>query len=539
MMNKWQYSNSQSLNIPNTGIYLWIQALVIFGMAFYIRSRFMDWPLRFDEYYHILAARSWAIDGSFSILDGEYRRVPLFTTLVGWLFSIFGESIEIARLPSLLAGSLNVLLIFLFVNRQVGIIAAWISSLLFIFDPGSIDLSTQVRFYTIQGVLFWLAAILLFYGSHQSVSLHLRLGMVLIIVPALILAKHLQPITLIGIAGLVVWIIFEHGAKLAGIIRRFSLTHTALTVFIGVSVCAFIFLLRDDIGNILERYKSAPYWLQEAKDRPLYYHSLLMSQYPLLWSFFPIAALLALRSYKRIVGYCFVMFITLLLLHSFAGSKLLRYFNYAFPFLFIIWGIFLAGMFQASRNSLLDTISGRLGGYRQTIANLSVIILFSYSILSINFHTYHQTKRSMHQSEMDIGGWASAESLLKQLADHVDIVMVTDNNRAIYYIGRYDYAITPSLIRGTDTGREFGKDLRNGGHIIAKPQSISRILDCTDSGLFVSGQKRWNAIGEEGIDILLERTREIQTPGELGLIVRSWRSPNRNHVPECEDLPRR
>ena len=542
-MIRWQYSNSQSLTIPNTSVSLWLQGLVIFVIALFIRSSFLDWPLRFDEFYHILAARSWAIDGSFTILEGEYTRVPLFTALVGWLFSTFGESIEIARLPSLLAGSLNVLLIYLFVNRYVGITAALIAALFFIFDPVAISLSTQVRFYALQGLLFWIAAILVFYGTHHSICLHHRLRIALIIFPVLMLAAYLQPITLIGGVGFAVWIIIEHRTVIVDLFRRFVLTHPAWSALIGLTLFTVLLLTKNSISDIWVMYRHAPGWLMEYKDNPLFYPYQLIKQYPIFWSFFPVAAMFAIKSNKRIVVFCSVMFITLLLLHSFAGSKYPRYFNYALPFFFIIWGIFLADVFQTFRDLVTQNMPKRLGEHRKISGNVVAITLFAYAILSLSAATYYQRTKYLQTLEASKGKWISAEPLLKQLANQVDIVMVTDNNRAIYHIGRYDYAISPSVVRETETGKEFGRDSRDGGHIIGTAQSIEKILDCTKSGIFVSSERKWRnatfGIDNEGADILLERTQIVQTPSEWDLIIRFWRSPNRNDTPECNDIPRR
>ena len=541
MLNKWRSIYFHPHTFPKPDIYHWILGLIIFGLAFFVRYQFVGKSPDFDEYYHLLAARSWAENGTFTILEGEYTRGYFYTILVGWFFSMFNESIEIARLPSLLAGSLNVLVVFLFVSRNAGITAALITSLFFIFDPVAVDLSTQVRFYAIQGLLFWIVAVLVFYSTHPAISIHLRLGMILTILPILALAAHLQRITLIGVTGFAVWIFIEHGKKIIGIVRHSLKTRTVWVVVIGLTFFSIIYMFKGDIHDIWERYLSAPGWLQEKKHQTLYYPYQLLKQYPLFWSFFPIAVLLVIKSHKRIVVYCLVMFATLLLLHSFAGSKHPRYFNYALPFLFIIWGIFLAQIFRFFRDSLLEIIPVRTGAYRQVSINMVAIMLFSYSILSLNVANYYQMTKNFQKSLDSQGRWIYAEPLLKKLADQVDIVLVTASNRAIYHIGRYDYAISPSQVRETESEREFGRDPRSGRYAIGTVQSIKLILDCTESGLFVSAKNRWKnaiyGIDNEGVDILLENTNEVKIPDEWGLVIRSWKSQKNNHADKCKNLP--
>lgn len=113
----------------------------------------------YDDFYHLLAARSLLLDGSFSIGAGEYERASLFTRLVAMSTAVFGDSLTAGRVPAMLAGTLWVTAVFAWTRHVAGSAAAWGAGLLFAFDPGAIYLSQWVRFYTLHGLLIWIGAI--------------------------------------------------------------------------------------------------------------------------------------------------------------------------------------------------------------------------------------------------------------------------------------------------------------------------------------------------------------------------------------------
>ena len=80
----------------------------------------------FDELYHVLAAQGWLEHGEPRIAEGTYDRVLGFTILVAWFFDLFGVSLAVGRLPSVIACSLLVVLIFCWTWYRVGSSAAWI-----------------------------------------------------------------------------------------------------------------------------------------------------------------------------------------------------------------------------------------------------------------------------------------------------------------------------------------------------------------------------------------------------------------------------
>src|SRR5690349_11806532 len=84
----------------------------LFLLALLIAAVRIGHQPEFDELYHVLAARGWLETGRFAIAEGEYNRTSLFTLLIAGLFRLFGESIVVARVPSVLAYAVLVAMFF-------------------------------------------------------------------------------------------------------------------------------------------------------------------------------------------------------------------------------------------------------------------------------------------------------------------------------------------------------------------------------------------------------------------------------------------
>ena len=73
---------------PNAAHTIWTSPWVMTGMLLLLASltRFIgigDHGARTDELFHIIAGRSWAENGSFAIMDGNYERSWLYTVATG------------------------------------------------------------------------------------------------------------------------------------------------------------------------------------------------------------------------------------------------------------------------------------------------------------------------------------------------------------------------------------------------------------------------------------------------------------------------
>ena len=87
----------------------WVESGLLFLIALTVTLRYAltdGSPLLWDEYYHLLAARSWVETGTLVVGDGAYVRGAWFSVIVGWMFRTMGESIIVARCN--LSGTLKI-----------------------------------------------------------------------------------------------------------------------------------------------------------------------------------------------------------------------------------------------------------------------------------------------------------------------------------------------------------------------------------------------------------------------------------------------
>ena len=267
-----------------------LEALALFALALLVRVSDLNHAPIHDELQHLMAARSWAADGSFAIADGTYERGALYTALLATVYSGFDQSVSAARMLSVVLGSLWVVLLFLWARHNIGRTVAWVAALLFCLAPGAIFLSQYIRFYALHGVLFFIAAAVFFHVVERRPR-GSALGIwVLIFLAALGAAAHLQFTTLIGCVGLGLYALFRVFPDVAKATAALSAPRLWLaaggTALAVLAAGAFILGVPQKLWEI---YRWAPLW--SSGGGPLRYHWMMVDQYPILWATAPIAAI--------------------------------------------------------------------------------------------------------------------------------------------------------------------------------------------------------------------------------------------------------
>jgi 4-amino-4-deoxy-L-arabinose transferase-like glycosyltransferase len=307
-----------------------------------------------DELYHILAAYGVLAEGVPRIADGLYTRAELFTRLVAGSMALFGDHPLSARLPSLLAGGVLVVAVFLWTRAVAGNLAAWIAAGFLCLAPASAQLFLWVRFYALFALAFWLGAVGAYALATRPWSWPRDAVLAAGCVVAFALAWHLQPLTLIGLVGIGVWLavaivlpwLWRH---LATPSRRwgFLAAGTALAAVAGLVVLS---VGSEPLQALWQKYRWSPLHSIEHQNAVWYYHLVMLKDYPTLWSVVPLISLLALAVRPQPALFCTTVFVVILALLSFAGMKDPRYLFFALPFLFVPWGIALAsGLTAAGR----------------------------------------------------------------------------------------------------------------------------------------------------------------------------------------------
>jgi len=481
--------------------HLWAHLLLIFILAIVLRLLFLgDSPWE-DEFLHILAGKSWLRDGSLSLIDGgpEYTRVTLYTYLTAGVMGILGESLAVARLPSVLFGGLWVAAVFFWTWKAVSPLAAWIAGAWFALDANAIIHSQFVRFYTLHGLAFFVAAACIYFAwtrrEERTPSILLGLGGA----SALGLAGYLQPITAIGAMALGTWVILV-AAPLLLEATRSATRARRVAGFLLLSALGLLaaWVGRDVWSGAWEQFRSAPTWAQAQVQNTRLYFDFFAYRYPTFWSLAPVAVIVALIRKPRAALFAVVLFTIPFTLHSLAAFKAQRYLLYALPFFFIIWAIVLDGFLPwlAQQLRLLSieawkglrispTPPSFLGKGLGWTAMIPIVLFVAYLNQGayISFRTVFPQDSDRPYTQAN---WQDAGPTLKALASEADVVLVTSVPKALYYLDGFHVALGRNHVEeGPDTPREFGRERLTGLPVVSTVESLKEVQRCHSSGLVI------------------------------------------------------
>ena len=132
----------------------WVAPVIFFAVALLLFSLNLSRPPFPDELHHVLAGQHLLESGHPTIAEGEYSRGILYTWLVAVSYAIFGESLASARVPAVLLVALLAPALFVWVRREAGLLAAWITTATFVTSPFVVEIAQFARFYCLQLVFF-------------------------------------------------------------------------------------------------------------------------------------------------------------------------------------------------------------------------------------------------------------------------------------------------------------------------------------------------------------------------------------------------
>jgi 4-amino-4-deoxy-L-arabinose transferase-like glycosyltransferase len=470
-------------------------------------------PPQADDLYHFYAARSFLENGSFSVLSGTYLRASDFTRLVAAAMGMFGDSLQAARLPSLLASALLVALVHLWLHREAGRgVAALASALLILLYP-TVLVGALVRFYALQALLFW-AGTALFYRvvteGRVRLSTVLQAGLALLLLG---IAARLQIVTLIGLMGLAAW---------AAIYLTWRMRHAVPRIWLGLGWVALllaggalaVMLAQTGFGTrLVATYRSASLWALPDRDNVLFYYYLLAQQFGVLGNYLPLAALAAFAFFPRPALYCATVLGIGLLLHSFGGMKQDRYVAYLMPHFAALWAMAGWPLLLALRNRLAALAAPRWRP-AATLATAGVALLLA-ALLVKEVPVLERTARSIvlppdRPVVMDVGrGWQANRVRLLPLARQADVFLADDDLQAAFHVARPDFFMNRSQLLENDPPEEFVRDFRTGTPMVTSAASLNAIIACFDRGLLVSGSLALSWLTPEARQVIETRMRPL------------------------------
>lgn len=523
------------------------QAVFIFLLALAVRWLGVSSnPVHVDELYHLLAGRSWAEEGTFRMLDGEYLRGRGLTMLTGYAFKLFGRSdLFIARLPSIFGGALLVATLFVWLSRQAGLLAGWAGAFLFCFASYAIVNTQFTRFYSLQALAIWLGAIAVYAALTVPVWTK-RLPLLLGAFAAFLVALHLQITTAIAMSALALWggiDLLSRREVRQCCVRAWCKLWVKVAVWLLVLV-AIIVLVKFG-GRVIDIFRFTPRWAAPDRNNFLYYFLEFFFSMPLLWLFLPLAAVLAIARWPRPTLFCLIMTAVPLVLQSAGGMKSSRYVFYVFPFWFALWGMAISVLLPTLWRTALDGVAGLQRATAWPIfADLAKLIAGGVMVMimgsAIIVHPmYRDTAKSLRRNVIAVlhdtsrltapppdTPWSDHVEKLKAVLGHPSILLVGDDFHAIVYLGDFDLLVNTHRTQDIKPGGEYVLDSRTGRRAISIPENIARIVECFPDGAFVASDSRWRTyigVSNSAADAI-EHLMQPQEPVIPGLHIFKWRS---------------
>lgn len=531
-----------------------LEALLLLALAAGVRLIGISQDPLGHELYHVLAALGFLQDGSFTVGNGGiYDRTPGFTLLVASLFRLFGESLELARIPALVAGSLIPVVVFAWLRAAGARTAAWIAALLCALHPWAISLSVQVRFYTIQGVLFLGSCIALFYASRRNTAAKRRL--LLLVGGALLFfgATRMQIISIAGVPGLILFLTLDHWEGLVDTLRSLIDEHplamgtVAMALIVGAAVLA-----GPMVDWLVTRGSTADLWAQQDVGNYRFYHWRLELAYPTIWTLFPFVVLGALAVRPRIALLATCVFATSLTFHSVVAQKAVRYVEYVMPFFFVLTGLAAskvpALVGSAARRWARSPDTSWWPFSTKNTAGLVVAVGVAFAAVgndgvmrTVRYLGAEHRYRTPTMSEGHMS-WNLAADTLRSLADDREVVVSSSDTKALYYLGTLDYVAKRNTLWVTGEGLapEFSEDPRTGIPRISAPESFGRLIRCHPSGLVIIQDNMMGVpafVTADAQQFIEENMDRIELPERYGLQVFEWdNAASSQNIDECASV---
>ena len=520
----------------------WLGPLLLGLAAALVYTIHLDRLPEADELYHILAAQGLLRTGVPQIAEGVYDRVLLHTYLVAGSFLVFGQSLWAARIPSLVFTALADVVLFLWLRRRAGPAAAWLGAGLFAFSPFAIGIAQFCRFYALQTLCFTAGctaadSAILSPGSGRRRALRGAAAAALFI-----LAIYLQPTTLLGLAGLGAWVVGAFAwpwlRDPAVPTRKKLLTAAAALVLAAIVAAATGGILAE----LWQRYRFTPLFQAHKAGEFWWYHGWLNLLYPSLWPLVGLIGLAGLALWPRPMSLALTVFGIGFLLNSFAAAKALRYMAYAQPFLFAIWGLGLVALWPRLRDlstSLGCDLARCTGAVWPARLLLGGAVLFALLANPFWLRSASLLAEITIPPEVPLPDWRNARPYLAPALAKADVVVTTEELGTLYFLGRFDVALSPSKIGEAIDARPgaalpdersgpFVTDPRTGRAVIGSEAALARLMACYPRGLIVGLKddwgKPWKVSPAMGAFIEAETT-PIPLPPRLAIFAYRWDHP--------------
>jgi hypothetical protein len=526
-----------------------LEVWLVMGLAAALFSVPWDGTVFIDEMYHILAARSWLADGTLRMAEGggPYLRGWGFTYLVAGSFALFGESLWSARLPSVLAATALIGVVFSWLRAWAGRPVAYTAIAMLALTPTALHQAQMARFYTLQALGVMIAAV----GAYALVTRpgggRRMVSLAGAIVLAGVVALHVQPSSVIPLGFIGLWAVAVGSARWLEAQPAAARRARAMLLGTSLGLAALIGLGLLWQTGLLEtlwtQYQAARYWAKPREDDVLFYHDFMYKMYGLFWDLFPLVAVVALYRYRSVASLSLTIFVGAFVVHSFGAMKAERYIFYALPFFWALWAMALVPMLGAMNGAAQAVLRRWWGiGRVRPMVRLGAGAWIAVALCLTLYHTpaFYKTPHlllpgleSKHDRYRN-PDWADALPKLKPLLDEAEVILTSPGVSALYHLGHFDAELANRAAHG-----ERDENWRTGRPVLYDAEAVRRWLERAPSGLVVVEQGRWGDrlyIMPEVVQAIEQHAKRVPLPEASQLKAYYWKKPqNATESPDSED----
>ena len=387
-----------------------------------------------DEAVQVAVAQNIVATGHPLLPSGRPHAVaPVFNALMAGFVYVFGSGEAAVRMPSVLLGGLNVLLIYFVTRPLLGRPTALIAAFALALSPWSVAWSRQARFYALQQTLYLLTAGIAWHlFNTNTLRTFLKWGLALLITYLLGIGTSLHSILfLVGMGAYAFCMLFLDRTHW----KRWLTGWLMATLTFACSVLFYWLTLPQMDASIV----FSPI---ETEGVPwLYYLEWLSGNLGTAFFLLAVAGTVLLVWQKKREGlYTALCFWgPLLILSIFITYRKHRFMYFAFPFYTILFSYALFWMTGFVRSVFMDK-TARRSGWRLALAGF--FILFALRTLWSGIQLVGNTLTVATGSDTTLATRhpqfrAPCAYVLNHLTD--DTTVLTDTFvTVLYYVGRVD-----------------------------------------------------------------------------------------------------
>jgi 4-amino-4-deoxy-L-arabinose transferase-like glycosyltransferase len=550
----------------NKGLIIPILILLIIVLSgFYVRiDGLANLGLGSDEPIHIYPAKSILETGEPLLPSGiKYSRALPFTYSVALSFKLFGINEISARLPSVIFGTLSIILIFFIGKEFFGTMVGLVSALLLAFIPFEIAWSRTCRMYSMYQ-FFFLFGFFAFYRGFESEKAgnskseppkksllaripiisqwNLDLGWLFLSGILLIIAFAIQPEVLIFGVSISMYLLSMTIITLITRGYKQTLRSKYFSFFLFSLACAIIALSIPGVFDLIsELHKFNPAWSKYIKNNtPATYFNFLVSpiMFPIM-AFFILGAVQACIRGNKPGFYTVVSLGVPLVIHSFfVRFRAPRYIYDIFPLILLISSYSICNVFSDEFKTLYITIQRnfKIGFQYESVRRLFpvfAVLLFFLCFFPISPGLRNGIMITKRYQTESYGGeynadWKVACDYLRKHYQSGDVIVASIPLAADFYkCGHVEYMLNNGEIdqfRKLD-GSRFMLDVFSNAKAIVNLDDLKEVLSTSPSLWIISDGQRFNGPGstpDDVRDFITKNLTRHSTKADDSIFIFKW-----------------